>query len=518
MEAFLIRANEFRNIRDEFYENARRMREDKPLDMSVYKQIIPEDVLFKIGESIQTNDKQESNSLNEEVDPHISARFQNAAFTQDFKPISYSEEDKFIEPDIPMEPSKASRLIPKELYQYCLKRLIEFQIDVYHVERLYGETIFVFSCQKKNYRFTINCIDDGDCVPCMLYISTVQNLLTDETIDVSCDLCCHNTNSTRLKDTMALFECDSISSYHMARFGHIFDLESLLTSAGFNVKVHNNVEKNINLNHYTYNYIIEANNVILLILPDDDQGDYVLCLLPCADWLEKFSVKPWYKGRFKHTQSTLSSQMYLEYHRYMYKTEYFQDKNFDKLKNSILDQSRKFHKYDTQKYLLDLINDTNSKYRLENEHVSLYIEKKIIPNQTIFCLLAGYDRNCLFRWLDGYEYIFEYYRFSIRYEKDDLYLFEMEGRYNDFSKVKSYCDELDKQPIDDRQQEENLLWTNMRRLGEDEYFRKPGKTMSNEIAPMFKIIDTCENILPLIKTFIEKMIEINKVRPFTIYR
>lgn len=101
---------------------------------------------------------------------------------------------------------------------------------------------FIFNCTKNNYVFDINAIDDCDCFPGILETKNIINMVTNENIDMRCDLFCENTKPAKKIDFLNLLESNTYKEFLEKTFSKYYDLEKLLLKEGYLI----NKQENLN--------------------------------------------------------------------------------------------------------------------------------------------------------------------------------------------------------------------------------------------------------------------------------
>lgn len=135
---------------------------------------------------------------------------------------------------------------PKQFYNRCVSSLCD------------GTTSFRFYCGKNNYRFLIEFDDDCDCAPGILHLRGLIDTNTNNKLDVSCDLYCHNQSKEKLNDFLSLIDSKNYDEYISKRFGHLFELIDLLKKTKYDVSCPNELipKNNCHINSFDFNFVI----------------------------------------------------------------------------------------------------------------------------------------------------------------------------------------------------------------------------------------------------------------------
>lgn len=190
----------------------------------------------------------------------------------------------------------------QKVYYLCLEKIVSLGIEIYGIKKDIsqyknsmttclggGTTPFIFHCKKNNYKFEISYDDDCDCNPGILYVRSIIDCNSNETIIVNCDLFCQNTSNHIFKNFIMLLSCKNFDEFIEKRYGYITEMIELLKK-NYDVNCSENffTKNTMSINRFNYNAIVEltnSNKDKCLLIPhvDDNMKDYLMYLCPTLD-------------------------------------------------------------------------------------------------------------------------------------------------------------------------------------------------------------------------------------------
>ncbi|CAH6421653.1 Hypothetical protein KVN_LOCUS394 [uncultured virus] len=332
--------------------------------------------------------------------------------------ILYGSNKKKFRPDFKKndDASKSPSKNVKDIYFKCLEKIKINKFNVYKIEKKLkhfrnrtasgcggGTDVYFFFCQKGNFRFELNFIDDCDCDPGLLIIENIVEISSGKNIIGRCDLYCQNTQENITNDVLTLFECDNYNDYLSKRFGHFYNLPKLFTSFGYKFELYNILDYNIHLIDYNLNFylILETDNIMICPFTMNGNKNYklLICNPPKRYSEEKFSVND-----FKFYNDEVN-----------FIINYDSDNDFENLLTHI----KSFANYQIQ---YEIIKEYFKKKYIKNHKINFSI------NLDVFATICGMDCNCLELNDKNLKFPLDFYGINL-YQDENNFKLTIEGKY-----------------------------------------------------------------------------------------
>lgn len=155
------------------------------------------------------------------------------------------------------------------------------------IQQCFGDCVFVFECEKNNYKFDARFSLDGDCYPGILLVKKMINTISNVKTRVHCDLRCAHTFRGMLANFMLFINSDDMDDYIEKRTGKYYELKQKLERDGINCYIHNIMKKNklqsfegMCGRDYRFFFLIPFDNVTLGFFPNfnREHNDYELLI------------------------------------------------------------------------------------------------------------------------------------------------------------------------------------------------------------------------------------------------
>lgn len=168
----------------------------------------------------------------------------------------------------------------KNEYLHCVNLILSFNIDVHKVTHnpkfyfkrkcsslILDKPCFMFECQKGNYCFRIDFLDDCDCEPGLLVAHDLTHKITNEKINNYCDLYIQNTSQGKLDKFLIIINEYNVEQFINKKFSTIFN-KCQTISIFFDMIIKNNLNiDNLDLNESNFNYYLLSKDENWILLP-----------------------------------------------------------------------------------------------------------------------------------------------------------------------------------------------------------------------------------------------------------
>ncbi len=348
MEKFFEKSKELRSERDHYWKQqeildekkCKKRKEKAEANKTIIfnRNPLTHDELTKFGENLDREyESLSKKELDRECKNELSVPYgmyesSNYVYLEDLNLKDYNETDlhiiqfdedykyRYKEPKVNYHEMAAENC--KNEYLRAVQTILALNINIYEVKKdlrqfknrgwsslCGGTTPYIFYCNKNDYNFIIEFIDDCDCEPGILLIRGAEQISTGETITFNCDLYCQNLSKTKLHDFLTLLECKSVQEYIDKRFGHFLQIPELLRKKGYKIEADINLQRiydkkaiSVNDAFMSLDFMIKivsdqniSKNTCYLILMEEpnyrskSNGFYELCICQ-TDSVEKIAM------------------------------------------------------------------------------------------------------------------------------------------------------------------------------------------------------------------------------------
>lgn len=212
----------------------------------------------------------------------------------------------------------------RKLYFMCLEQIQKYDIEIYSVQKNVhhftnrtkssydGDSpIFVFCCQKVNFKFRVEFFENDSYFPGILQVSNIVELISDIEISGNCDLFGHSNPYIDLKNFIDLINSNTWEEFVNKKYGHLLGLPELLKKYGFDVS-DSDTHDAITINKNKLDFVIEVTygNNSLSIIPKEEAYDgleYILYICRSLDsipYCERDYIDPTVKTFYKRLEES----------------------------------------------------------------------------------------------------------------------------------------------------------------------------------------------------------------------